>query len=102
MTYDGRIAGVKAMIQEKNVPASLNMEQEHVNCDDKPLFPDLGTVEEEEQRRRQIAALTMRSQQLVPSSDSWRRAVGKYEETSPLNRILDRGQALRDAERDSS
>jgi hypothetical protein len=50
-------------------------------------------------RTKQINALAMKGTRATRSKDSWRKTVGKYAEDAPLNRMLDRGAAIREAER---
>jgi hypothetical protein len=67
-----------------------------------PNSKDSADLEQDEERKSQIAALAMKGTTAPRPKDSWRKTVGKYPEDSPLNRMLDKGAALREAERGES
>lgn len=51
-----------------------------------------------DERKSQIAALAMKGTAAPRPKDSWRKTVGKYPADSPLNRMLEKGAAIREAE----
>ena len=73
--------------------------QEIITPHTKPGASDDSAEDNRLQRDKQIDALSLTGPKKPKSKDSWLNAVGKHSEDSPLNRIIDEGEKIREAER---